>query len=101
MLNIVLFGPYRPHGFISGNASPLLSLTPQNTFNMLAPALLIKSATHPSLADVRSYTKKLESPLNLMALIKNKYLLYIINEIKKNIYISFIHLYKQGNDYSR
>ena len=55
MLNIVSFGPYRPHGFVPGDASPLLSLTPQNAFNMLAPALLIRPATHPSPADVGSY----------------------------------------------
>jgi len=36
MLYIVRFGPYYPHGFVLGDASPLLSLTPQNTYNMLA-----------------------------------------------------------------
>ena len=36
MLYIVRFRPYRPHGFVSGDASPLLSLTPQNAYNMLA-----------------------------------------------------------------
>jgi hypothetical protein len=36
MLYIVRFGPYRPHGFFPGDASPLLSLTPQNAYNMLA-----------------------------------------------------------------
>ena len=35
MLYIVRFGPYRPHGFVLGDASPLLSLTPQNAYNML------------------------------------------------------------------
>ena len=54
MPNIVRFGPYRPHGFVPGDASPLLSLTSQNTFNMLEPAL-IRPATHPSPADVGSY----------------------------------------------
>jgi hypothetical protein len=55
MLYIVRFGPYRPHGFVPGDASSLLSLTPQNAYNMLAPALLIRPATHPSPADVGSY----------------------------------------------
>jgi len=36
MLYIVRFGPYYPHGFVPGDASPLLSLTPQNAYNMLA-----------------------------------------------------------------
>jgi hypothetical protein len=36
MLYIVRFGPYRPHDFVSGDASSLLSLTPQNAYNMLA-----------------------------------------------------------------
>jgi hypothetical protein len=36
MLYIVRFGPYHPHGFVPGDASPLLSLTPQNAYNMLA-----------------------------------------------------------------
>jgi hypothetical protein len=36
MLYIVRFGPDRSHGFVPGDASPLLSLTPQNTYNMLA-----------------------------------------------------------------
>jgi len=36
MLYIVCFGPYRPHSFVLDDASPLLSLTPQNTYNMLA-----------------------------------------------------------------
>jgi len=31
MLYIVHFGSYNPHDFVSGDASPLLSLTPQNT----------------------------------------------------------------------
>ena len=56
MLNIVRFGPYRPHGFVPGDASPLLGLTSQNAFNMLEPALLIRPATQPSPADVGSHT---------------------------------------------
>jgi len=36
MLYIVHFGPYRPHGFVPGDASSLLSLTPQNAYSMLA-----------------------------------------------------------------
>jgi hypothetical protein len=31
---IVRFGSYCPHGFVLGDASPLLRLTPQNTYNM-------------------------------------------------------------------
>ena len=55
MLNIVRFGPYRPHVFVPGDASPLLSLTSQNTFNMLEPALLIRLAIQPSPTDVGSH----------------------------------------------
>jgi hypothetical protein len=36
MLYIVRFGPYCPHDFVPSDASPLLSLTPQNVYNMLA-----------------------------------------------------------------
>jgi hypothetical protein len=36
MLYIVRFRPYRPHGFVPGDAIHLLSLTPQNAYNMLA-----------------------------------------------------------------
>jgi len=36
MLYIVRFRPYRPHGFVPGDASHLPSLTPQNAYNMLA-----------------------------------------------------------------
>ena len=43
MLSIVRFGLYRPHGFVSGNASPLLSLTSQNAFNMLATSTAYKA----------------------------------------------------------
>jgi hypothetical protein len=57
MLYIVRFGPYRPHGFVPGDVSSLLSLTPQNAYNMLASALLIRPATHPSPADVGSYNE--------------------------------------------
>ena len=40
MLYIVHFGSYHPHGFVSGDASPLLSLMPQNTYSsMVAPPL--------------------------------------------------------------
>jgi len=44
MLYIVCFGPYRPHGFVPGDASPLLSLTPQNTYNMLATSTTNKAS---------------------------------------------------------
>jgi len=33
MLYIVQFGSYSPHDFVPGDASPLLSLTPQNTYS--------------------------------------------------------------------
>ena len=36
MSYIVRFEPYCPHGFVLGDASPLLSLTPQNAYNILA-----------------------------------------------------------------
>ena len=41
---IVRFGPYRPHGFVPGNASQLLSLTPQNAFDKLATSTLNKAS---------------------------------------------------------
>jgi hypothetical protein len=43
---IVRFGPYRPHGFVSGDASSLLSLIPQNTYDMLATSTLNKASYH-------------------------------------------------------
>jgi len=39
MLYIVRFGPYRPHGFVPGDASSLLSPTPQNAYSMLGRAV--------------------------------------------------------------
>ena len=42
---IVRFGPYRPHGFVLDDASPLLSMTPQNTYNRSATI-----TTHKALA---------------------------------------------------
>jgi hypothetical protein len=39
---IVPFGPYHPHGFVSGDASPLLSLTPQNVYDKLATSTFNK-----------------------------------------------------------
>jgi hypothetical protein len=36
MSYIVRFGPYRPHSFVLGDASLLLSLASQNAYNMLA-----------------------------------------------------------------
>ena len=52
---IFRFGPYRPHGFIPGGASSLLSLTPQNMYDKLQPALLIRPATTLSHVDVGYY----------------------------------------------
>jgi hypothetical protein len=43
---IVRFGPYRPHGFVPGDASPLLSLTPQNAYDKLATNTLNKANYH-------------------------------------------------------
>ena len=40
---IVRFGPYRPHGFVPGDASPHLSLTSQNAFDKLAISTLNKA----------------------------------------------------------
>jgi len=44
MSYIVHFGPYCPHGFVLGDASPLLSLTPQNMYNMLATSTANKAS---------------------------------------------------------
>jgi len=41
---IVRFGPYRHHGFIPSDASPLLSLTPQNAYDKLATSTLNKAS---------------------------------------------------------
>jgi hypothetical protein len=41
---IVRFGPYRPHGFVPSDASPLLSLTPQNAYDKLATNTLNKAS---------------------------------------------------------
>jgi hypothetical protein len=41
----VRFRPYRPHGFVPGDASLLMSLTPQNAYNKLTT-----STTHKALA---------------------------------------------------
>ena len=41
---IVRFGPYRPHGFVPGDESPHLSLTPQNTYSKLATSTLNKAS---------------------------------------------------------
>jgi len=43
---IVWFGPYRPHDFVHGDASPHLSLTPQNMYNKLATSTLNKANYH-------------------------------------------------------
>jgi len=45
LLYIVRFGPYRPHVFVLVDASPLLSLTPQNAYNRS-----VTSTTHKALA---------------------------------------------------
>jgi hypothetical protein len=46
LLFIILFGPYRPHGFIHGGASPFLSLTPQNAYDKSATSTLNKASYH-------------------------------------------------------
>jgi hypothetical protein len=43
---IVRFGPYRPHCFVPGDTSPLLSLTPQNVYDKLATNTLNKVSYH-------------------------------------------------------
>jgi hypothetical protein len=43
---IVRFGPYRPHGFVPGDASPHLSLMPQNAYDKLATSTLNKASHH-------------------------------------------------------
>jgi hypothetical protein len=40
---IVRFGPYCPHGFVCGDASPLLSLTPQNAYDKLTTSTTNKA----------------------------------------------------------
>jgi len=45
MLYIVCFESYRLHGFVLGDASPRISLTPQNTYNMLATSTTNKVMT--------------------------------------------------------
>ena len=40
---IVRFGPYHPHGFVPGDVSPHLSLTPQNAYDKLATNTLNKA----------------------------------------------------------
>jgi hypothetical protein len=45
MLYIVRFEPYRPHDFIIGDASSLLSLTSQNVYNMLVTSTTDKTLT--------------------------------------------------------
>jgi hypothetical protein len=50
---IVRFGPYHPHGFFPGDASPLLSLTPQNAYDKLATSTLNKAIYH-------SFTRRCE-----------------------------------------
>jgi hypothetical protein len=46
LLYIVRFRPYRPHGFVPGDASPLLSLTLQNAYDKLATITLNKTSYH-------------------------------------------------------
>jgi hypothetical protein len=46
LLYIVRFGPYRPHGFVPGDASPSLSLTPQNGYDKSATNTLNKVSYH-------------------------------------------------------
>ena len=43
---IVRFGPYRPHGFVPSDASPHLSLMPQNAYDKLATSTLNKASYH-------------------------------------------------------
>jgi len=42
---IIRFGPNCLHSFIPGDASPFLSLTPQNAYNMLATSTINKALT--------------------------------------------------------
>ena len=46
LLYIVRFGPYRPHDFVPGDASSLLSLTPQNAYDKLTTNTLNKTSYH-------------------------------------------------------
>ena len=69
---IVRFGPYRPHGFVPSDASLLLSPTSQNTYDKLAPTLLIRPATILSPVDVRYYTTDLWWPDTILLADSNK-----------------------------
>jgi hypothetical protein len=44
ILYIIRFELYRPHGFVPGDASSLLSLTPQKVYNMLATSTTNKAS---------------------------------------------------------
>jgi len=59
---IVCFGSYRPHDFIFGDAISLLSPTPQNTYDKLAPTILIKPATNFLPVDVGFYILYIACP---------------------------------------
>jgi hypothetical protein len=69
---IVRFGPYRPHDFVPSDASLLLSLTSQNAYDKLTPALLIRPATTPSPVDVIYYTTDLWWPDTILLADSNK-----------------------------
>jgi hypothetical protein len=43
---IIRFGPYYPHGFVPGDASPLLRLMPQNTYDKSTTSTLNKASYH-------------------------------------------------------
>ena len=58
MLYIVRFESYRPHGFVFGDASSLISLTPQNKYNMLVTSTINKAMT----LDARFQCGILQSP---------------------------------------
>jgi hypothetical protein len=57
---IILFGPYHPHGFVPSDASPLLSLTPQNTYDKSATITLNKVSYHSL---IRQYKILQSTPL--------------------------------------
>jgi len=59
---------FRPRGFVPGDVSPSLSLTPQNAYNMLATSTTNKVNYQTSPADVGYYNSPpLRSPTTLSA----------------------------------
>ena len=65
---IIRFGPYRSHSFVLGDASPLMSLMPQNTYKMLVTSTTNKTSyqtlTHWHGILQSTFFKELDDPLD-------------------------------------